>query len=146
MRLSSRRLNVTWLARADGLRTGVPPPRDWLGSISPEPNVIRRLLLFASPDDRAADNARQGVPTLDNWPKNAQKHQRTITNSLNIPTITPNFRQSLVTLDWDKDRVASRPGPVRAPDSSAPQPPGVRSAGPVEFRVRFNPLMPSGRL
>jgi hypothetical protein len=70
----------------------------------------------------------------------------TITNSLKAPTITPNFRQSPVTLDWDNSTVASRPGPVRAPDSSAPQPPGVRSAGPVEFRVRFNPLMPSGRL
>src|SRR4249919_2058262 len=71
---------------------------------------------------------------------------RTITNSLNPPTITPNFGQSPVTLHWDKADVASRPGPVRAPDSSAPQPPGVRSAGPVEFRVRFNPLMPPGRL
>src|SRR5262245_43494849 len=69
-----------------------------------------------------------------------------ITNSLNAPTITPNFRQSPDTLDCDKPIVASRPGPVRAPDSSAPQPPGARSAGPVEFRVRFNPLMPSGRL
>src|SRR5262245_29861720 len=68
-----------------------------------------------------------------------------ITKSLNPPTITPNFGQSPVTLDWDKASVASRPGPVRAPDSSAPQPPGARSAGPVEFRVRFNPLMPSGR-
>src|SRR5512143_305357 len=69
-----------------------------------------------------------------------------ITNSLKAPTITPNFRQPPVMLRWDKVRVASRPGSVRAPDSSAPQPPGARSAGPVEFRVRFNPLMPSGRL
>ena len=35
---------------------------------------------------------------------------------------------------------------MRAPDSSAPQPPGARPAGPIEFRVRFNPLYPSGRL
>src|SRR5262249_24441465 len=75
-----------------------------------------------------------------------KKSPFSITNSLKAPTITPKFRQSPVTLHWDKPSVASRPGPVRAPDSSAPQPPGARSAGPVEFRVRFNPLMPSGRL
>ena len=28
------------------LRAGDPPPWDWLGSISPEPNVMRRLLLL----------------------------------------------------------------------------------------------------
>jgi hypothetical protein len=78
--------------------------------------------------------------------KTGKNNKWAITNSLKAPTITPNFRQSPVTLGWDKATVASRPGPVRAPDSSAPQPPGVRSAGPVEFRVRFNPLMPSGRL
>jgi len=72
--------------------------------------------------------------------KTCEIARRTITKSLNPPTITPNFGQSPVTLHWDKAGVASRPGPVRAPDSSAPQPPGVRSAGPVEFRVRFNPL------
>jgi len=78
--------------------------------------------------------------------KRAKSLRLAITNSLKAPTITPNFRQSPVTLHWDNAMVASRPGPVRAPDSSAPQPPGARSAGPVEFRVRFNPLMPSGRL
>jgi hypothetical protein len=81
-----------------------------------------------------------------NGVKTREIARRAITNSLNSPTITPNFGQPLVTLHWDKAVVASRPGPVRAPDSSAPQPPGVRSAGPVEFRVRFNPLMPPGRL
>src|SRR3974390_507782 len=55
-----------------------------------------------------------------------------ITNSLNALTITPNFGQSLVTLAWDKATVASRPGPVRAPDSSAPQPPGSHPAGPSQ--------------
>src|SRR5215470_8375846 len=83
---------------------------------------------------------------MRNVSKSGRKRHLPITNSLNAPTITPNFRQSPVTLGWDKASVASRPGPVRAPDSSAPQPPGARSAGPVEFRVRFNPLMPSGRL
>src|SRR5262245_36158909 len=81
-----------------------------------------------------------------NSEKTREIARRTFTNSLNPPTITPNFGQPPVTLHWDKASVASRPGPVRAPDSSAPQPPGVRSAGPVEFRVRFNPLMPPGRL
>src|SRR5215510_11185257 len=84
--------------------------------------------------------------TTRNGQKTCEIARRTITNSLNSPTITPNFGQSPVTLHWDKAGVASRPGPVRAPDSSAPQPPGVRSAGPVEFRVRFNPLMPPRRL
>src|SRR5262245_66018701 len=81
-----------------------------------------------------------------NGEKTREIARRAITNSLNSPTITPNFGQSLVTLHWDKAGVASRPGPVRAPDSSAPQPPGVRSAGPVEFRLRLNPLMPPARL
>src|SRR5690348_7108423 len=45
MRLSSRRLKVTWLG-AGALRAGVPPV-DWLGSISPGPNM-RRLLWSAS--------------------------------------------------------------------------------------------------
>src|SRR5665647_2151446 len=53
--------------------------------------------------------------------------------------ITPNFGQSPVTLGGDKGSVASRPGPVRVPDSSAPQPPGAQPTGPVELRVRFNP-------
>src|SRR5262245_34638713 len=87
----------------------------------------------------------KGFLSIETGGKTCRIRCRPITNSLNAPTITPNFRQSPVTLDWDKASVASRPGPVRAPDSSAPQPPGARSAGPVEFRVRFNPLMPSGR-
>jgi len=78
--------------------------------------------------------------------KQAKSLRLVITNSLKAPTITPKFRQPPVTLHWDNGTVASRPGSVRAPDSSAPQPPGARPAGPVEFRVRFNPLMPSGRL
>src|SRR6476660_6384296 len=105
-----------------------------------------RRLLCACNDDRATHDVRQAITSAKKCLKNVQKSERTITNSLNAPTITPNFGQSPVTLDWDNSSVASRPGPVRAPDSSAPQPPGVRSAGPVEFRVRFNPLMPSGRL
>ena len=64
-----------------------------------------------------------------------------ITKTLKAPTITPYFGQSPVTLGWDKASVASRPGPVRVPDSSAPQPPGAQPTGPVEFRVRFNPLI-----
>ena len=67
--------------------------------------------------------------------------RRAITKTLNAPTITPYFGQSPVTLGWDKASVASRPGPVRVPDSSAPQPPGAQPTGPVEFRVRFNPLI-----
>ena len=78
--------------------------------------------------------------------KTGKNNKWAITNSLKAPTITPYFGQSPVTLGWDKATVASRPGPVRAPDSSAPQPPGVHSAGPVEFAYAFNPLMPSGRL
>jgi len=85
-----------------------------------------------------AHGKRVLAPATD--PETRKNVEKAITNSLKAPTITPNFRQPPVTLDWDKADVASRPGPVRAPDSSAPQPPGVRSAGPVEFRVRFNPL------
>jgi hypothetical protein len=69
--------------------------------------------------------------------KNAQ---RAITKSLKAPTITPYFGQSPVMLGGDNNIVASRPGPVRVPDSSAPQPPGAQPTGPVELRVRFNPL------
>src|SRR6478736_4147872 len=97
-------------------------------------------LMIAPP---TAHGKRVLAPATD--PEMRKNVEKAITNSLKAPTITPNFRQPPVTLDWDKPGVASRPGPVRAPDSSAPQPPGVRSAGPVEFRVRFNPLMPSGR-
>ena len=67
--------------------------------------------------------------------------RRAITKTLKAPTITPYFGQSPVTLGWDKGSVASRPGPVRVPDSSAPQPPGAQLTGPVEFRVRLNPLI-----
>jgi hypothetical protein len=67
--------------------------------------------------------------------------RRPITKTLKVPTITPYFGQSPVTLGWDKGSVASRPGPVRVPDSSAPQPPGAQPTGPVEFSVRFNPLI-----
>src|SRR6185312_2551324 len=63
----------------------------------------------------------------------------TLTKSLGRPLKSPYFGQSRVTLSDDKDIVASWPGPVRDPDSSAPQPPGARPAGSVEFRVRFNP-------
>src|SRR5262245_51490224 len=70
MRLSSRRLKVTWFEGA--VRTGLPlPPRDWLGSGSPEPNVMRRLLC-AYDDDRAGDGRRQGFPFDRNWRKNLQ--------------------------------------------------------------------------
>jgi hypothetical protein len=67
--------------------------------------------------------------------------RRAITKTLKAPTITPYFGQSPVTLGWDNSSVASRPGPVRVPDSSAPQPPGAQPTGPVEFCVRFNPLI-----
>src|SRR5262249_20689132 len=35
--------------------------------------------------------------------------------------------------------VASGYGPARAPESSAPQPPGARPGRPIQYRVRFNP-------
>jgi hypothetical protein len=66
----------------------------------------------------------------------------TITNSLNPHTKRPKFGQSQVTVPGENTIVASWPGSVRDPDSSAPQPPGARPAGPVEFRVRFNPQTP----
>src|SRR5262245_14201314 len=105
---------------------------------------MRRLPL--SRNMIAPESARgKSLLAMPNLFENARKQRIDDHEVVNPPTITPNFGQSPVTLDWDKTSVASRPGPVRAPDSSAPQPPGARSAGPVEFRVRFNPLMPSGR-
>src|SRR5712691_10882422 len=44
MRLSSRRSKVTRAARAGGAPPERSPPGDWLGSISPGPNVMGRLL------------------------------------------------------------------------------------------------------
>ncbi|MGB7005228.1 MAG: DJ-1/PfpI family protein, partial [Pseudolabrys sp.] len=41
-------VNGRTLTSYPSVRTGVPPPRDWLGSVSPEPKVIRRLLLLPS--------------------------------------------------------------------------------------------------
>jgi hypothetical protein len=73
--------------------------------------------------------------------KTGKTARRAITKTLKAPTLMPYFGQSPVTLGWDKTSVASRPGPVRVPDSSAPQPPGAQPTGPVEFRVRFNPLI-----
>ncbi len=99
----------------------------------------RQLDLVKSPrkpvhDGKSFLDAANGLQT-------GKTARRAITKTLNAPTITPYFGQSPVTLDWDKTSVASRPGPVRVPDSSAPQPPGAQPTGPVELRVRFNPLI-----
>src|SRR5689334_3909042 len=72
MRLSSRRLKVTCGTGADAVRTRAPPPWDWLGSISPGPNVMRRLLLVGR-NDRADRGARQVLPRRAKGVKNARK-------------------------------------------------------------------------
>ena len=145
MRLSSRRLKVTWFTGAVNCAPGYRPRgtgwdrfrrnRTSCGASF----VLGRMIAPGAAHGKGFLRAPGGLKTC-------RKPVWAITNSLKAPTITPNFGQSPVTLHWDNGTVASRPGPVRAPDSSAPQPPGARSAGPVEFRVRFNPLMPSGRL
>ncbi len=50
----------------------------------------------------------------------------------------PHFGQARAKLPCDTATVASRPGPARIPDSSAPQPPGVRTDR-ARVCVRFNP-------
>src|SRR3974390_35393 len=110
MRLISRRLNVTGGAGTRG--AGDPPPDGWLGSTSPGPNVMRRLLFCHN--DRSAKRALQVSHFPGSMPRqNRRIRPPTITNSLNGLTLTPNFGQSPVTLAWDKAGVASRPGPVR---------------------------------
>jgi hypothetical protein len=52
----------------------------------------------------------------------------------------PHFGPAHAKLACETNTVASGPGPDRIPDSSAPQPPGVRSdRARVLFSVRFNP-------
>jgi hypothetical protein len=77
---------------------------------------------------------RKGFLQLENMRKTNKSGVLPITKTLKPPTITPYFGQSTVMLASDIDTVASRPGPVGVPDSSAPQPPGALPAGPVEFQ------------
>jgi hypothetical protein len=63
------------------------------------------MIAPTAPHGKGFLNAQNRAKTLENA-------RRTITNSLNAPTITPNFGQSPVTLHWDNSNVASRPGPV----------------------------------
>jgi hypothetical protein len=73
---------------------------------------MRRLLL-SSIYDRADARARQELPAgTEMAAKTGKIAPRAITKSLKVPTITPYFGQSPVTLDWDNNSVASRPGPV----------------------------------
>ena len=67
-----------------------------------------------------------------------------ITRSLEKITLTPNFGQAQVTLDCEIISVASRPG-WRKTGFLSPPAPRAWPAGPVEFRVRFNPQTTSGR-
>src|ERR1700753_1183146 len=99
---------------------------------------MRRLLFTRSWSRRRTATARASsqVDVAPKWEDWAVTDHEVVKRII----IRPNFGQSLVTLERDNGNVASWPGSVRSPDSSAPQPPGGQPTGPVEFRVRFNPL------
>ena len=76
---------------------------------------------------------RSSCQRMPRWITNFGNGAPAITKTSNSPTITPHFGQSTVMLGGDIGSVASRPGPVGVPDSSAPQPPGALPTGPVEL-------------
>jgi len=100
---------------------------------------MRRLLCFEKHDRAASVPGQELARTRSPRPKRMCLVVCILTKSLRRPLKSPYFGQSRVTLRDHNCTVASWPGPVRDPDSSAPQPPGARPAGSVEFRVRFNP-------
>jgi hypothetical protein len=57
----------------------------------------------------APDNGHgKGFISTVNATETGKKRHRPITKTLKAPTITPYFRQSPVTLDWDNASVASK--------------------------------------
>src|SRR5674536_124361 len=63
---------------------------------------------FCWPNDRAGQRPRQEPHFGNKCRGTGQNRRQPITNSLKAPTITPYFRQSSVTLGWDKASVASK--------------------------------------
>ena len=96
------------LVRGGGtaLRAGDPPPRGWLGSVSPETNVMRRLP-WVNP---MIAPVAPGGKSL--WPQRmAMKRPKTPVRDHELVKsiiITPNFGQSPVMLGGDKPSVASK--------------------------------------
>src|ERR1051325_7271608 len=145
MRLISRRLKVTGLAGAAGERIGAAAPQDWLGSVSPETNVMRRLLVWVKGNDRAVRTYPQAFCWGGSSRRNRRQTRISITHSLERTTIRPNFGQVLVTLGGDIASVASKARSDTRPDSSAPQPPGLGRPGQLSSAYGSIPKQTSGR-